>query len=81
MEKIISDDSHGHPPGNGKWGNYAFYTDTEGAAIGNYAVQHGTATAIKCFSVKRPGLKQSTVNDWKKKSSVLLNRTEKKLMK
>ena len=79
VQKFVSDDSHCHPSGNGKRGSYAFYTDKERAAIGNYAVQHGTATAIKHFATKHPELKWSTINDWKRRSSELLNRTEKKL--
>ena len=66
VQKCISDDSHGHPSGNGKKRNYEFYTDKERAAIGNYAVQHGKETAIKHFATKHPVLKWSTMNDWKK---------------
>ena len=50
----------------GKRRTYKKYSPEEKTNIGNYAVLHGTSSAIPHFKSKHPGLKWSTVNDWKK---------------
>ena len=65
VEKVIGNGASGESD-KSKRGAYCHYTDKDRATIGNYAVQHGTASAIKHFAPKYPALKWSTVNDWKK---------------
>ena len=47
-------------------GNYIHYSARDRAKVGNYAIQQGTAAAIKHFKPQYPALKWSTVNDWRK---------------
>ena len=44
---------------------YEKYSATDKAKIANYAIQHSAAAAIRPFSKEHPGLKWSSVNDWK----------------
>ena len=44
---------------------YEKYLPTDKAKLTNYAIQHGTAAVIRHISTEHPGLKWSSVNDWK----------------
>ena len=44
--------------------NYAKFTPKQKAAVGNYAVLHGTSAALHHFKTEFPELKCSTANDW-----------------
>lgn len=48
-----------------KRGSYLKLSPKDKARIGNYAVTHGTSAAIRHFQSEFPGLKWTTVNDWK----------------
>ena len=46
-------------------GNYAKFTPKQKAAVGNYAVLHGTSAALRHFKTEFPELKWYTANYWK----------------
>lgn len=48
-----------------KRGPYSFYSPKDKAKIANYAVLHGTSSAVKHFIKEFLSLKRTTVNDWK----------------
>jgi hypothetical protein len=48
-----------------KRGPYAVFSPKVKARIANYAVMHGTTSALKHFVKEFPDLKRTTINDWK----------------
>lgn len=49
----------------GKRGHYEKYTAKEKATIANYAMLHGSSSAVRHFKKDYPGLKRTTVTDWR----------------
>jgi len=47
-------------------GTYQRYSGKERARIGNYAVAHGTSAVLNHFISEFPGLKYTTICEWKK---------------
>ena len=62
-KKVLEQSSTSHE--NKKRGSYNKYSPQEKAKISNFAVQHGTSAALRHFKEDFPGLKWTTVNDWK----------------
>ena len=55
---------------------YSSYTDTDRAAIGRYAAEHGNIAAQRDFKSKLPDLGESTIRSFKKKYLAALSKGE-----
>ena len=55
---------------------YSSYTDTDRAAIGRYAAEHGNIATQRHFKSKLPDLGESTIRSFKKKYLAALSKGE-----
>ena len=49
-----------------KRGKYRTWDITEKLEIGEYAMRHGVASTLRCFSSKYLGISEQSINDFKK---------------